>query len=43
MCLNEGDGILPTRAVILYGMIPLRMSPRIFQRKSLRGQPGTLN
>ncbi len=35
---NEDGGILPTGAVILDGMIPLPVSPRIFQRKSLRGQ-----
>lgn len=35
---NEDVGILPIGAVILYEMIPLPMSPRVFQRKSLRGQ-----
>lgn len=35
---DEGGGILPIRAVSFDELIPLHMSPRIFQRKSLRGQ-----
>ncbi len=34
---TKDDGILPIGAVILYGMIPQPTSPRVFQRKSLRG------
>ncbi len=35
---DEDGGVLPIGAVILYEMIPQPMSPRIFQRESLRGQ-----
>ena len=35
---DEDDGILPIGAVIFSETIPQPMSPRIFQRKSLRGQ-----
>ena len=35
---SEGDGILHIGAVIFKEMIPQPMRPRVFQRKSLRGQ-----
>ena len=36
--VREGDGILHVGAVIFKEMIPQPMRPRVFQRKSLRGQ-----
>ena len=35
---SEGDGILQIGAVIFDEMIPQPTRPRVFQRKSLRGQ-----
>ena len=35
---GEGGGILPAGAVVFFETIPLPASPRVFQRKSVRGQ-----
>ncbi len=39
---SEGDGILQIGAVTFYEVIPLPIRPRVFQRKSLRGQTQTI-